>query len=174
MRMTVFSLLLAAAWPAAVSLADDPIRLEIAAEPAVVTITPLAGGRRLIRLPALEFRLDITARCPADRVAKSVSISVADTSKTLGREAFDGDSFVRAEISIPPKQVAPLAVDGFCPLEGESQHDSLLIRDAVTAHLSLRCTGPHGDEIGYATHGLDVTLRCEAADQGATLASMAR
>lgn len=149
------------AWPA------GPARFAVEVPPAVAALQPLAEGRRLLRLPTLEFQFGIDASCGTDQAVASVSISIADTRKTLSAEAFRDNAVVNATVTLPARQIAPIAVDGFCP-ESQTESSSLLIQGAVTAHLSLRCASADGDSISYASESLDVTVVCDtgSSDQG--------
>jgi len=143
------------AWPDAIA------RLAIDATPAIVQVRPLAEGRKLIRLPALEFHLTVLADCADDTEIRSVSISVADTRTTISGDDVVNLSAAPVSFSVPARQLSPIAVDGFCPLaNGAGGLEELLIRDAVTAHLSLRCAGKSGEAIIYVSHALDVMLQC--------------
>lgn len=144
------------AWPA------GPPRVVVEVAPAVASVQPLAEGRRLLRLPALEFEFGIDASCGPDHAVASVSISIADTRKTLSDGEFQDNTVTNATIRLPARQIAPIAVDGFCP-EAQSESSSLLIQDAVTAQVSLRCAGAEGESITYASRSLDVTVVCDAS-----------
>lgn len=151
------------AWPNAAA------HLSVEAAPAVAAIQPLPDQRSLARLPALEFEFGILASCGPGQAATSVSISVADTRKTFAGEQVRGDSPITAAIRLPARQLAPVAVDGFCnQTSAEAGADQVLIRDVVTAHVSLRCAGEAGESISYASKSLDVTLVCDVPldDQG--------
>jgi len=165
-------------------LANSGAEMRVKADVAVVTVKPLPGGRRLVRLPALEFALLIEPQCAPDTQVDSISISVADTKTTLTAGDMDGQSEVVAKIAIPRRQVSPLAIEGFCQLgrNDESNQSEMLIEDAFTASISLRCAGEHNTVIAYASKALDLKLRCvheegetEAPpDQGAPSSSIAR
>jgi hypothetical protein len=64
----------------------DVDRLLVHAEPAVASISPQPGGRKFIRLPDLEFPLHINAYCGAGRTPESISVSIADSNKTISGE----------------------------------------------------------------------------------------
>ncbi len=156
-RLSLFLLSLALAgiaWP------DGQGTLTITVSPAAAAVQPLAEGRSLVRLPALEFEFGIEARCGPAQAVKSVSISVADTRKTLESADITEGSVASTVVTLPARQLAPVAVDGFCP-ESQVGGSRLLLRDAVTAQVSLRCTGEDGDSITYASQSLDVALVCE-------------
>jgi stage V sporulation protein SpoVS len=156
-RLTLLIVLCAPAW------AEVSGRLGVAADPALATVKPLTEGRRLIRLPSLEFELNIDAECTADSVPKSVSISIADTRKTLNGDELQDINGGAVPFAIPARQVSPVAVDGFCAEDGNG--NQLLVRDAVTAHLSLRCTNEEKESITYTSQGLDVMLECNVPEE---------
>ena len=168
MQIQRLSLLLASLAAASYAWSASPPRLTVEVTPAVAALQPLAEGRRLLRLPALEFQFGVNASCGPDQAVASVSISIADTRKTLGAEAFRDNAVVNATVALPARQIAPVAVDGFCPAS-QTESSSLLIQGAVTAHLSLRCASADGDSIAYTSQSLDVTVVCDtdSADQGA-------
>jgi hypothetical protein len=155
--------------------ADPGARLGIAAQPAVVPIRLLREGRQLVHLPALEYALEIEAHCGEGGVARSVSISVNDTQMTLHGDQLTAGAGNPVSLTIPARQVAPVAVTGYC-MSGapDTHHDTLLIRDTVTVHASLRCNENERDSITYAAEGLDVTLRCEAPESDQSDAEMDR
>jgi hypothetical protein len=156
------------AWP------DDNTRLQVDAAAAVAQIEPMAVGRKLIRLPALEFELSIDAACALDSTAKSLSISVADTRQTISGDDTGNISSEPIRFLVPARQVSPIAVYGFCSHAGEDSER--LIQGAVTTHLSLRCLGAEGETITYASHALDVLLRCDmpTTGQGDPVSEIAR
>ncbi|MDJ0906081.1 MAG: hypothetical protein QNI96_08695 [Woeseiaceae bacterium] len=160
MQFQRLSLLLASFTLAGIAWPGSQPTLTIIVPPAVAPVQPLAEGRRLVRLPALEFEFGIEARCGPEQAVRSISISVADTRKTLESDDIPEVSIVSTAVTLPARQLAPVAVDGFCP-ESQVAGSSLLLRDAVTAQVSLRCTGEDGDSITYASQPLDVTLVCE-------------
>lgn len=156
-RLTLLIVLCAPAW------ADVSGRLGFDAPPAFAPVKPLAEGRRLVRLPSLEFQLNIDAECAGDAVLQSVAISIADTRKTLDADALQDINGGAVSFAIPARQVSPVAVDGFCPQDGNGTQ--LLVQDAVTAHLSLRCANGEEESITYASKGLDVMLECDVPEE---------
>lgn len=166
MRSSSVLLFLAATLAANPVISDSGTRLSIRAQPAVVTVEPLPDGRRLLALPALEFELIIAPQCAPEMQADSISISVADTGKTLGSGDIDGQTSVATSITIPLRQISPLAVAGFC---SASQSDDttpteLLVKDAFTANVSLRCAGEGKQSIVYASQALSLSLQCHDRD----------
>ena len=163
MRLHLNIALLLTSVAAGLSWADSPSSLDLIVEPAAVTIEPPPEGRKLVSLPELEYRLSVVARCPDGHQPASLSVGIADTRKTLLQDALADPDPIVVEMTIPARQVAPIPVDGFCLSE---QKQEMLVRDAVTAHLSLRCASDAGDAITYASQALAVTVRCAAGDQG--------
>jgi hypothetical protein len=129
----------------------------------VVAIKPLTEGRKLIRPPALEFLLRIDAECGANAEIASISISIADTQKALTTTDLSEAAPIATRITIPARQISPIAVQNFCPMESAAAGDELVVRDALTAQVSLRCTSEAGESITYASRALDVMLHCDAA-----------
>jgi hypothetical protein len=148
---------------------DSGAQLRANAEAAVVVVKPLPDGRRLIPLPGLEFTLIIEPQCAAGMQAESISISVADTRMTITGSDLDGHQPMRTSISIPRKQVSPLAVEGFCLANRADNTNSsvLLIKDAFTANISLRCAGENKQTTIYASQPLNLHLQCETAASNA-------
>ena len=141
----------------------DVDRLFVHTEPAVASIAPHPGSRRLIRLPELEFPLRISARCGAGRAPESISISIADTRKTISGEDLPAAATLETSVRIAARQIAPIAVREFCVAESTTQH-SLLVATALTAHVSLRCVKDDESTIVFRAKALDVFLDCETSD----------
>ena len=159
-------LFLAMASTASPALSDTVSQIKVTSEPAAVEILPQAAGRRLIRLPALEFSLKIKPQCEDDMRAESVSISVADTRATV--TVAEGDeTTIATTLTLPRHQSAPLAVVDFCQIREDQSQDiqEMLVRDAFTAHLSLRCTNDERQSIVYASQALHLALRCKSENQ---------
>ncbi len=157
-------------------------RMLVEAKPAMVAIAPLPDDLRLISLPALQYVLRIEPRCAAETQAESIFVSIADTRKRLDAGDIDGQRRIEMELVLPRRQIAPIAIQDFCRASsaGNSANRVLRLKDVVTAHLSLRCSGQEHNSIVYATQALDVDLRCErdpaqpADDQDASSASFPR
>ncbi|MEJ2129048.1 MAG: hypothetical protein P8X81_09390 [Woeseiaceae bacterium] len=160
---------------AVIAAAEPGARLGIEAEPAVAKIRPFAEGRRLVHLPALEYQLNLDTHCGESAFVQSVSISVNDTQITLNSDHVANVAGEPVGFTIPARQVAPVAIDGFCVEEdSDSQQAGLLIRDTVTVHLSLRCKNETREWITYASRGLDVTLLCDVAEPDQSVTSTDR
>ncbi len=150
--------------PAYYFVVADIDRLSVRAEPAVVTITQQAGGRRLIRLPELKFDLHIRTHCARGGLPESVSISVADTNRTIRGEELRAASSFETSVLVSSRQLAPLALQEFC-VAGDSAQQSLLVTTALTAHVSLRCAREEEQTIVYDAKSLDIRINCKIAAQ---------
>lgn len=141
-------------------------RIFVEADPAVVTITPLADDARLISLPTLRYALRVEPTCAAEMRPESIVVSIADTRKTYGANQIDGQQRVEIELILPDKQIGPLAIREFCRdgMTVTGTDRMLRINDVITAHLSLRCAGEGFESIVYASQSLDVQLNCELGD----------
>ena len=143
--------------------ADDTPRLDVQASPARVEVEPGPAGLRQIELPDLEFALSIRPDCAGGK-PESISISVADTSETLPAEDLAGGSIVEATLSLPAQQTGPLPVDRFCAASESAETPPpavRAVRDAFTAHLSLRCARDGEPSIVYLTVPLSLELACK-------------
>jgi hypothetical protein len=141
----------------------DVDRLFVHAEPAVASITPHPGSRKLIRLPELEFSLRISAQCAAGRTSESISISIADTHRTFSGEDLPVAAKLETSVRISPRQIAPIAMRDFC-VAGSESRSSLLVTTALTAQISLRCVKDDERSIAFRAEALDVLLSCETGD----------
>lgn len=147
------------------SAAESSAQVLAKVDPVQVSVTPPEESRRLIRLPDLEFQLIVNARCSKDHHPASLSVSVADTRRTLLAENIADSADIIVDLSVPASQASPIPVGDFCS-SAKPETRELLIRDAFIAHLSLRCIGDDGESITYATRPLAVALTCGSADQG--------
>ena len=145
--------------------AESMAQIVATADPVPVSVTPPEDGRKLLRLPGLEFQLTIDARCGKDQRPVSLSVSIADTRRTLLGEHLADATDIVVDLSVPASQLAPIPVDDFCSVEDPEARE-LLVRDALIAHFSLRCLSEEGESITYATRPLAVALMCNSADQG--------
>ena len=134
------------------------------AQPASVELTPLADEDRPVRLPPLAFALRIEPSCAGATEPLSLSISAADTRLHFKAADLAAAPVVEATLTIPQKQLGPLRIDGFCRAGQDDPPSRLLLEDAYTARLSLRCGSDDEQTIVYATLALDVNLLCRRAD----------
>lgn len=149
-------------------------RLELSAEPPVVPVSATAPGRRFIELPTLEYRFEVQTACGGERAPRSLMINIADSRLALSGAALESGAADALVLSIPARQLAPIAVDDFCvagtaviepdglsPAAADPAPRRLLTVPAVvSAQASLVCDGENGSHISYVTQPLAVTLAC--------------
>ena len=123
------------------------------------------GSRRLVRLPDLSFHFTIDPRCGTGSVPESVLISVADTHSELPMETLADDDQAHADLDVPGAQLAPIAVDDFCPLDG-SGRTSLVVAGALTAQVSVHCSSGDDKTVHFHSQPLDIRLICGASGTG--------
>ena len=147
--------------------ATDSDRLEIATEPAVASVAPVEDGRRLIRLPLLEFPMRIAAHCGNGGEMRSVSVSVADTRRNFTPDDYAEEEQLETIVKVSPKQLAPIAVQSFC-IAGEPPSAPLLLERALIAQVSLRCARQEDSSVIFESKALDVRLECREAETPAS------
>tara|TARA_B110000196_G_scaffold296840_1_gene287476 strand:- start:14 stop:577 length:564 start_codon:yes stop_codon:yes gene_type:complete len=150
------------------ALSENTPELNIASVPAIVEIETRQGPREFIQLPTLRYDLEIQQECPADLKPANLSVSVADTRRTMSANELSEASALTMPLSIPRAQIAPVAIAGFCAAIGDDIHgtnsrggDILGIKDVLSLQAALLCAGDTGSQIYYASIALDVELRCK-------------
>lgn len=127
----------------------------------------LRSSSRLVQLPRLTFLVSVEAACPSSLEAESVSVSIADT-RVSARP--DENGIIEKTISVPKKQLAPIAVNDFCTAgQDVNPEEQLVLPDALSAQLSLRCSNDDQESITYKTVSLQVALRCEVPENAQSL-----
>lgn len=134
-------------------------RLRVHAEPAVALITMQQGGRTLVSLPPLEFQLSISPHCAASGQPESLSITIADTQRTLRGEDLPSTTTIDLSMRVPASQLAPFALREFCA-DPASEGESLMLTAALAAQVSLRCIRGEEQSIVFAAQPLDIRLEC--------------
>lgn len=167
MTRILFVLLLLAA--ASAAWADRHL-LEVEAVAANVAVAPGDVRRDSLRLPALEYVFDLTTRCAEPFEPVSVSLTVADTRRTIDTEDLQaGGDAGEFRLTVPANQLSPVPVVGFCVADdaraGESTTGEMLLRATLSVGASLICASGDTQEITYASAPLDVRVRCEIAEE---------
>lgn len=159
-------LLLLAFSAAGPTLAKDT--LTVTADAPAVTIVPRNPGRNFVRLPTLDYKFEIRAECSDQRLPGSLSLSVADTRKSLPGDKIANDGPTEMSLQIPAGQIAPLVIEGFCVAEGErvgnglsEAQDQITIPAALSAQASLLCESDEDKVMTYVSRSLDVLLVCQ-------------
>jgi hypothetical protein len=141
-------------------------RLSVDAEPAVAVIALHEGGRKLVRLPELEFVLSVSTRCAANGRPESLSITIADTRESLRGEALQEATTVDVPVRVSANQLAPFALQEFCT-DPAAEGDSITLSSALTAQASLRCARDEQQSIVFAAEPLDVLVYCIRSESAA-------
>ena len=145
--------------------------LELNASTPEVTISTRPAGRNFVRLPSLDYRFRVDARCTAGRRAQAISISVADTRISVPTGNLPSDGAIDVEMTVPADQIGPVPLNEFCISDdgdNDLQQTSLTIPSVLSAQASLLCADESGGEMTYASASMDVELSCEPPDEPET------
>jgi len=137
-------------------IADNEII--VAAQETEVVVKPRRARIRLINLPPLTFQLRAATRCKGS--PSSVTVSVADTFQTLGREQLEEQGAAEVSLTVPGRQLTLAASSRFCIKDDEETRSDMLIPGFATAHASLQCESDAGVTVHYASAPLNLSLRC--------------
>jgi hypothetical protein len=130
----------------------------VAARETTVVVPPRAARLERVNLPAVEFALRAAIECKGEAV--SVTLSIADTFMTIGRDALLGQRAAEATVEVPADQLALVANHAFCIAEDQATSDELLLPGFTTAHASLRCTNDSVESLHFASAPLQLRLSC--------------
>jgi len=164
----VFLLAVTVAGPA---VAKDT--LSVTADAPAVELSPRSAGRNFVRLPTLEFKFEIESSCSGGRSPGALSLSVADTRKSLAADQIISDGPTEISLRIPASQIAPLVIEDFCTAQVDENGDrineaptKITIPAALSAQASLLCEGEEDRAITYVSRPLDVSLECRRPTTG--------
>ncbi len=147
--------------------------LTIDTDTPVVRIEARAAGRSFVRLPSLDYVIQLNPQCAAGLKPRAISLSVADTRKSLATDDISGESATASTFTIPGSQIGPIAMKDFCiaeageqesPQTSQNQSDrdqKVTIASVVSLQASLLCASETESRMTYASRGLDVILECE-------------
>ena len=145
------------------SFGDDAQQmLTINFETAVASIAPRASNRP-VQFPDLTFVLRGETRCPAPESTASVSVSIADSNLTIAPDT-EQRGLIEETMQVSHKQLGPIVVENFCLAGNAESVQQLELEGALSAHLSLRCSGENLESISYATSALNVIVQCESEE----------
>ena len=153
-RVPILALIAALAAAPSTARAD----LVVAAQETETTVAPRAARVRLVNLPAIEFGLRAAIRCKGEAV--SLTLSVADTFRTLSREELAGKRAAEVTLTVPAMQIALAASSLFCVAGDNNSTNELLVPGFATAHASLQCERAEIRSVHYASAPLKVRIRC--------------
>lgn len=138
-----------------------------------VEIARRSAARNYLRLPALEFAFQFTAQCAGGFSPQSMSLSIADSRKSLSAEQL-ANMAADAEltITVPAKQLAPIAIENFCIVTATEAgaitspaKQAITLPAAFSAQGSLLCVYEDQQEMIYTSHSLGITLVCDSVDE---------
>ena len=139
------------------AFAED--RVFLAAQEAEAAIEPRDSQQRVADLPALTFDFRVAIECPGE--TESLTLSVADTFETLGKEDIGARRSAETSLSVPASQMTLGSGDKFCIKDGaEEANEELVVPGFLTAFASLRCAGRAGPSMHFASAPLQVRLKC--------------
>jgi hypothetical protein len=141
--------------------------LQVDAEPAVAVLAVQQDRRSLMHLPDIGFRLGIAAYCANGGQPESLSITIADTKRTLRAEDLQGIRTIDISMRVPARQIAPIALQEFC-VDRASEGDSVLVTSALAVQASLRCSRGDDQSIVFAAEPLDIRVDCIRSADSAT------
>ena len=159
-QLTILALFLATV---CVSPATAGGNIVIAAQETDVTVAPRLESLRLVNLPALTFYLRAAIRCKGDPV--SVTLSVADTYRTLHKDEIEGQRAAEATLTVPARQLALAATSSFCVKDNPATSDELMVPGLTTAQASLLCASEAGTSMHYASVPLKIRLICDRGSE---------
>ena len=148
----------------------DVDRLRVHAEPAAAVLAMQQGGRTLVNLPPLEFRLSISPHCADNGRPESLSITIADTQRTVSGEDLQSKTSIDVSMRVSANQLAPFALRGFC-VDPAAGGESLVLTAALAAQVSLRCARGERQSIVFAAEPLNIRVDCIRSAAGAEPAS---
>lgn len=134
-----------------------------------IEISRRNAARNYLRLPALEYSFQFTARCAGNFSPQSMSLSIADSRKSLsGEQLANMTAETALTMTVPAKQLAPLAIENFCILPANDtdamippSSETIIIPAAFSAQASLLCVSGNQQEMIYASNSLGITLICD-------------
>jgi hypothetical protein len=157
--------------------------IEISADVPTVTVTPRRAGRFGLRLPTLTYTLTLTAYCEENWRPASVSISIADSRKSLDAEQLEQATVLDLQLQVPSNQIAPVRIERFCIEDDQKEfqpgdtgdnkelagadENTVIISAALSAQASLLCATDSEQSITYITKPLDVMLECSVPEPAA-------
>lgn len=157
--------------------------IEISADVPTVTVTPRRAGRFALRLPTLTYTLTLTAYCEENWHPASVSISIADSRKSLDAEQLEQAAVLDLQLQVPSNQIAPVRIERFCIEDDQKEfqpgdtgdnkdlagaaENTVIISAALSAQASLLCATDSEQSITYITKPLDVMLECSVPEPAA-------
>jgi len=114
-----------------------------------------------MRLPSLPYNFELEINCEAGLIPTSLSLSVADTRRSLRAEKLSEAQTASLAFTVPAAQIGPVALDEFC-LQSPHSPELLTLPSVLSVQASLLCTNDTERQMIYASAPLAVTLQCTA------------
>ena len=135
----------------------------VAAQETQAVVAPRNPRLRLVNLPALEFALRAAIKCKGKPV--SVTLSVADTFRTLTDADLANERAAETILKVPAQQLTLASSSRFCIADDPESADELLVHGFATAHASLQCQRDDATSAHFASAPLQVRLTCARAPE---------
>ncbi len=135
--------------------------LKISADTPVVAVKTRAEGRNFMRLPSLPYEFALEIACEAGLNPTTLSISVADTRRSLQAEALLDTQKALIAFTVPAAQIGPVALNEFC-LQTSDSPELLMLPSVLSVQASLLCANDMERHMIYASAPLAVALQCTA------------
>ncbi len=131
-----------------------------------IKIGRLAEGRQPVLLPTLIYTLAAEAHCQEGWQPRQLSVSIADSRKTISDETLLQSSPLTIELKIPAEQLSPIIIEEFCNTNmkmaesADSVPVTLTVNSFMSAQGSWHCATADQQSVTYASQALDVLLLC--------------
>lgn len=130
----------------------------VAAQQTEVVVPPRSAMLELVNLPALSFKLRAAIQCRGE--IESLTLSVADTFTTLGKDDIKELLSAETSLTVPARQLTLAASSDFCLRDDATSADALKVPALATVHASLRCINEEKTSVHFASAPLQVQLTC--------------
>ena len=151
--------------------AQDAGVLNVNADVPNVAVSARPAGRDFISLPTLRYVFEITQRCRSGFEPASLSLSVADTRRSVTPDALSAPAPIALEMTIPAGQIGPIAIADFCVAQADAAVltqgpvETLRIPAVLSLQAALLCAAETDSHMLYASSSLDVTLNCGPSEE---------
>ena len=164
------SILIAAATVSAMAQAPERAEnLRLLASTPTVTISPVAGGRQPVMLPALSLTISALSACDEGWRPRKLSLSVADIRRAVTFAGQPDSAETTFDVEIPQAQLAPVVIEDFCLAADDAavEEAPLLLTGYMSAQGALRCSRGEEEKVSYTSRAFDVLVECARASAAA-------
>ena len=114
-----------------------------------------------MRLPSLPYSFEIKTLCESGLNPTLLSLSVADTRRSLQAEELADAQTASLAFTIPAAQIGPIALNQFC-VQTQEHAELLTLPSVLSVQASLLCASDTKRRMIYASAPLAVSLECVA------------